>query len=270
METSGTSDSWDYSKSPAEIHEQYLVPAVYAQVAIQLTHVAEIDSGFKVLDVGCGTGILARKAFEEVGFTGKVYGLDLDESMLAVASKAAPQVEWRQGDAADLPFEAETFDRVVSQFMLPAVKNRVGVTREMWRVLKPGGKLILAVWAALHQSPAFNILVRLTQEHAGFRAGAALSLPWELGFENKLSAILQSAGIKDATINHQKATARFPSPATVVESWVAHNPAVSSLIKERQYQRIYHAACDELEQYRVSTGGLVCSMDALVITARKP
>ncbi len=77
-----------------------------------------IGRGERVLDVGCGTGAATREAARRVGAEGRVVGLDLNPRMLAVAARVAPEIEWRQGDAGDLPFEDGAFDVVVSQFAL--------------------------------------------------------------------------------------------------------------------------------------------------------
>jgi ubiquinone/menaquinone biosynthesis C-methylase UbiE len=59
-----------------------------------------------VLDVACGTGVVARTAADRMGGQGRVVGLDLNQGMLTVAGRLRPDIEWRQGDAADLPFES--------------------------------------------------------------------------------------------------------------------------------------------------------------------
>lgn len=73
-----------------------------------------------------------------VGQEGRVVGLDLNEGMLAVAARAEPNIDWRRGDAASLPFEDASFDVVVSQFALMYFPDRAASLREMWRALAPG------------------------------------------------------------------------------------------------------------------------------------
>ena len=69
-----------------------------------------------------------------VGPSGRVTGLDLNEGMLAVARRLRPEIDWRQGDAAKLPFEDSAFDVVVSQFALMFFPDRVAAVREGWNV----------------------------------------------------------------------------------------------------------------------------------------
>lgn len=259
---------WDLSESLAEIQETYLAPAMYAQWAIRLTAMAHIDSGHHVLDVGCGTGILARKAVEDVGFTGKVTGIDHDQDMIAVAARKAPNIDWRVGDPSQLPFDDESFDRVVSQFFLPHTKNRVRLLKEMMRVLKPGGRMALAVWAPLQHSPAFNALAQLVQDQGNARAFKVFATPWELGHEHKIRSVISSSGAQISSISREKGTARFPNPETILALWLDRAP-VSKELDEAARKRIRLHALEPLSQFSVSTGGLVCPMDATVVTVDK-
>ena len=89
--------------SAAEIYESVLVLAVFKEWAPKIVAAGMVKEGDRVLDVACGTGVVARRAIKVVGPEGSVVGLDLTEAMLAVAEWMEPQVEWRLGDAMDLP-----------------------------------------------------------------------------------------------------------------------------------------------------------------------
>ena len=112
-----TSD-FQISNDAAEVYERLFVPALVGQWAEQIAEAARIDAGDRVLDVGCGTGVLARAAADRVELAQQVTGLDRNEGMLAVARRVRPQIDWRQGDASALPFADNSFDVVVSQFAL--------------------------------------------------------------------------------------------------------------------------------------------------------
>src|SRR5262245_11415845 len=111
---------------------------------------------------GCGMRhrLLTRAASGAVAPTGAVVGLDIDAGMLAVARAQRPDLDWRQGSANALPFADASFAAVVSQFGLMFFPDQVGAIREMWRVLKPGGRLVVAVWASLEETPAYEIETR--------------------------------------------------------------------------------------------------------------
>ena len=122
-------ESWQVSGAAAEVYERCFVPAIFGRWAPQMVEAARVSSVDRVLDVGCGTGILARAAADRVADEAQVTGLDINEGMLAVARRIRPRVGWRQGDASALPFSDGSFDVVMSQFalmFLPTVCLRSG------------------------------------------------------------------------------------------------------------------------------------------------
>ena len=135
-------DAWQLAHDAAVAYEKDFVPAIFAQWPPVLAEVAGMKPGDRVLDVACGTGILARDAADRVGSTGRVTGFDLNEAMLAVARRLRAEINWRQGDAGKLPFEDGAFDVVVSQFALMFFPDQVAALREMWRVLRCSEKFL--------------------------------------------------------------------------------------------------------------------------------
>src|SRR5262245_39172787 len=111
----GSAESFQIPIEAAEFYESAFVPAFFAQWAPILCDQAAIAPGQRVLDVGCGTGIVARTAADRVVPGGTVTGVDLNEAMLTVARRVRPDIDYRQSDAAALPLPDESFDAVVSQ-----------------------------------------------------------------------------------------------------------------------------------------------------------
>ncbi|MGZ3422833.1 MAG: class I SAM-dependent methyltransferase [Polyangiales bacterium] len=117
------------------------------RAAPHLVRFAGVQRGMKVLDVACGTGVVALTA-ARMGAT--VTGIDLTPELVAHAKEnaalAKAEIEIREGDVESLPFEGGTFDRVVSQFgHMFAPRPEVAVA-EMLRVLKPGGTIAFSTW----------------------------------------------------------------------------------------------------------------------------
>ena len=141
------------ASNAAEIYEAFFIPALFIDWPDQVLTAADVGAGHHVLDIACGTGILARHAEAMVGPNGSVTGVDINEGMLAVARKMNPNITWELGAAESLPYDQESFDRVVSQFGLMFFSDPAQAISEMVRVIRPGGKIGVAVWASLEDTP---------------------------------------------------------------------------------------------------------------------
>ncbi|MBW4934834.1 class I SAM-dependent methyltransferase [Marinobacter sp. F4206] len=194
----------------ARAYEQRLVPALFQDVAQRLAEVATVHTGQDVLDVACGTGILARAIARQYEGLGSVTGLDLNPDMLAVAQSRAPGIDWRQGDAESLPFQNQSFDVVVSQFGLMLFPSPALALQEMYRVLRPKGRLLVAVFDSIDRIPAYQAMSAVFGRTVDPAVGQALQLPFALGDTRKLTALFASAGISAPEIKTFETTARFP------------------------------------------------------------
>src|SRR5690606_9535063 len=125
--------------------------------------------GERVLDLACGTGIIARQVAPLVGGEGKVVALDLRPGMLAAASKltvpyGAP-TERVQGDATELDFAPGSFDLVVCQQGLQFFPDRPAAAAEMKRVLATGGRAVVACWRSLEHHPLWSKMAEAEVRH---------------------------------------------------------------------------------------------------------
>ena len=173
--------AWQLEADSAEAYERYLVPAVMARWAEALVERAALRPGGRVLDVGCGTGTVARTAAARLGKDGRLTGIDLNEGMLVrarmVSSGVRPSIEWRQGNATALPFPDGAFDVVLSQQMLQFVPDRGAALREMRRVLDSGGRAAVAVCRPIERSPGYPPLAEALRRHVGPEAEAICARP---------------------------------------------------------------------------------------------
>ncbi|HET6350162.1 MAG TPA: class I SAM-dependent methyltransferase [Candidatus Krumholzibacteria bacterium] len=222
--------------------EEHFVPALFDQWTDLVTGAAGVDTGQRVLDVACRTGCLAREARRKVGEKGHVVGSDASEAMITVASRIAPEIEWKVANPHQLPFDDASFDAVVSQFGLVYFKERVSGLREMMRVLKPGGKLAVAAWESLDDVPAYAILIALLQHLVGRRAADVLRIPFSLGSVELLKPLFDEAGITAEFTRHE-GMARHPS----VRAWVLTDvkgwfPLVDVVLKKEEYDALIEEA----------------------------
>ena len=261
-------ERWQVSTDAAEVYESCFVPAIFGAWAGPVADAAAIRRGDRVLDVGCGTGVLAREALGRVGREGRVVGLDLNEGMLAVGARTEPRVEWRLGDAASLPFEDASFDVVVSQFALMYFPDRVASLREMWRTLTPGGRLAIAVWASIDRARAYRILVEIAARRCGREAADVLAAPFVLGDRAELAALFDSSGISEAEVTPHEGSIRFPSVEEFIRIEVKGSP-LAEMVDDEAMQSLAAEAENALAEYVVPSGEIVMPMDAHLVTANK-
>ena len=257
----------DLSNDAAVVYERDFVPALFGQWGPRLVEAGGVATGDRVLDVGCGTGVFAREAATRVGPSGKVVGLDLNESMLAVARRLRPEIEWHQGDAMALPFEDDSFDVVGSQFMLMFVPDRVGVIKEMWRVLAPGGRLALAVWMAFEEAPHDVILAEIGRRLIDEEAAEAFRAPYVLGDPGELLGLFHAADLAQARLATGEGRFSFASIDEMIRVWV--RGWVLAGIDDVTYDALLVEAKLELEQFCSPDGAISMPMNAHIVTAVK-
>lgn len=259
------SENIQLSTDAAVIYEQSFVPALFDQWPPQLAEAAGIGPGDRVLDVGCGTGVLAREAADRVGPDGGVTGLDVNETMLAVARQMRPDIEWRQGDVAGLPFDDASFDVVASQYMLMFIPDQVAALGEMWRVLAPGGRLCVAVWA---DSPGYVILSGIARRRISDEVADALFAGFTLGDKVKLLDLFDAAGIADAQVDTRDGWARFASVDEFVrievKGWI-----LADSLDDTGYNTLLEEAREELKGFRDGGEAIAMPCNAHIVTARK-
>jgi SAM-dependent methyltransferase len=253
------------SRGAAEVYEEFFVPALFLEPARYVARAAEIRPSDAVLDVACGTGVLARAAARYIGSGGSVTGLDRNESMLAVARRLAPAIHWQHGLAEDLPFADQRFNRVLSQFGLMFFDDRSAALREMKRVLRRDGRLFVAVWDGLERSPGYHAMVMLLDRLFGARIADALRAPFVLGDTDILRSTFAAAGLRGERIETMDVGAHFPS----LDAWVQTDVkgwTLADMIDAAQYDKLLRAAREELARFQRSDGTVAFSSPAHLVT----
>ena len=254
----------------ASSYQDVLVPALMEEWAPRVADAAGVRPGDRVLDVACGTGVLTRAAATRAGPDGAVTGLDLAPGMLAVAARLSPELRWQQGAADALPFPDRSFDAVVSQFGLMFFSDPVAALREMMRVLVPGGRLAVAVWASLADTPAYASQVELVERVAGPTAAEPLRAPFALGDAARLGELCAAAGIAGARVALQQGTGRFSSIRAMMEAdlrgWL---PLMGVVLEEQLIDEILRQAEHVLRSYVTSDGTVSFASPAALVTAAK-
>jgi ubiquinone/menaquinone biosynthesis C-methylase UbiE len=254
----------------AGAYEALFVPALFRQFAPKVLDAARVGTGDRVLDVACGTGVLAREALRRVGSSGLVVGLDAAPGMIEVARQIEPAVEWREGKAELLPLNDESFDAVVSQFGLMFFKDPRRAIREMLRVLTSRGRLAVAVWDSLNNIPAYAAEDELLRETLGQEATDALRAPFTLGDRDELGKLFSEAGAHAVEVSTHSGTALFPNIRTMVEAdlrgWL---PLMGFNLSDEQMSQTLEQAEAALAAYASSDGQVRFHLSAHIVTGTK-
>jgi SAM-dependent methyltransferase len=252
----------------ARAYDTLFVPSLIGVYAPIVADAVALGPGDRVLDVACGTGIVAREALRRVGPSGSVAGLDANAGMLAVAAEYSAAIAWHDGLAESLPFPDAAFDAVTSQFGLMFFRDRAQAIAEMRRVLRPGGRLAVAVWVSLDAIPAFAAEVALFERVCGSAAAEALRAPFALGDPAALRPLFP-----DAAITTHTRTARFPSVRTLIEAdlrgWL---PIMGVHLAEAVIAEALNAADTALAPHvtRAGDGAVTFPTSAHVVRWTKP
>lgn len=258
------------TNNPAWVYEKNQVKAIFEPWARVLIDLARPQPGERVLDAACGTGVVARLVAPIVGQTGKTVGLDFDPQMIEVAKALGPDTEWRQGDLQSLPFDDAAFHFVICQQGLQFLADRAAGLREIHRVLRPGGRLVLALWTGLAKSPGHAILFRAL----GVVLAKDMSRPppWALADGNQVQELISAAGFLDIETKVASLDAAYPSAREFVEIYLAGTSKVTRQALEQIPADRKTAFVDEvvthLRGYETSNG-LQVPIESRLIVAHK-
>jgi SAM-dependent methyltransferase len=196
-----TALQWQLARDSALHYEQVLVPAYVGPAAEALIRSADLQAGESVLDVGCGTGVASRAARTKVGPRGHVLGIDVNRYMLDVARTLSHEIEFREGDARQLPIRDHSFDVVLCAHTLQFIADRPRVVGQMARVVRPGGRVLISAWESLDRNPYYAALADALLAFMGPEVAFAITSACTLGSERALKDLLVGAGLVDVTVD---------------------------------------------------------------------
>jgi ubiquinone/menaquinone biosynthesis C-methylase UbiE len=227
-----------YGSKPPENYERFFVPAIGEPLARDLVRLAALRPGERVLDVACGTGIVARLAAQQVGPNGTVAGLDVNPGMLAVARSVTPadmSIEWYKAGAEEMPLPDETFDVVLCQMGLQFMPDKLAALREMRRVLVPGGRLILNVPGPTAKT--FAVLVKAMERHIGPQAAGFVAHVFSLHDTTVIQKLLNDADFRDIAVQADHKTLTLPPPNEFLWQYVHSTPLAEMVAKADEADR---------------------------------
>jgi len=252
-------------------YERFFVPAIGAPLAADLVRLAALRPGERVLDVACGTGVVARLASQQVGATGTVAGLDVNPGMLAVARSATPPdtpIEWHEASAEAMPLPDAVFDVVLCQMGLQFMRDKHAALREMGRVLVRGGRLVLNVPGPTPR--LFTIMGEALARHVGAEAAGFVNHVFSLHDQAEIQNLVSGAGFHDVSVQSDTKPLRLGAPDEFLWQYV-HSTPLAGAVAQVDDERRGSLECDVVVKWHefVEDRALVLKVRVVVATARK-
>lgn len=274
--TDGTmrSDSgFQLKQGGPEVYEQCWVRAQMGRAAEELVTAAVVRSGHRVLDVACGTGVVARTAARVSGAAANVTGTDVSAGMLEAAERFAieaglTEIEWVECDAAHIPLPDTEFDVVLCQQGLQFMPDKAGAMSEMARLLKPGGRLAISVWKT--RSALGSAFATVLDREFGEGTTAPWEMVYSLGNREKLHELSEAAGLRDAHVVLDVKFARYPDTKAFITGALAGSPLAGTMaeLSEAEHRRLVGEIVAQLSEFH-DDDGLAVPSQCLTLTARK-
>jgi ubiquinone/menaquinone biosynthesis C-methylase UbiE len=225
--------------SVADNYERYFVPVIGGPASKGLLAAAQLKPGERVLDVACGTGVVARAAADAVGATGTVAGLDVNPEMLATARKQVPSgksISWHEAIAESMPLPDRSFDVVLCQMGLQFMANKPAAIAEMHRVLAPGGRAFVTVPGP--EPDLFSIMGEALGRRIGQEAAAFERNVFSLHNGAEIREMFEAAGFGKVKVEVATARLDVPEPRDFLWQYIVSTPMVRAVMKVDEPTRV--------------------------------
>jgi SAM-dependent methyltransferase len=224
-----------------EPHFQPLYDAVHDRLGI--------GNRTRLLDVGCGPGGAALLA---AGRGARVAGLDAASGSIEVARERVPDGDFRVGDMETLPWPDGSFDAITGFNSFPFARNHVAALAEARRVLAPGGKLGIVVWAPPEESQQTRIMAAISALAPPLPPSAPG--PFALSAPGVVESVLEAADLQPVDRGEFPIVLDYPDAEAACRSMMAGSGAARAIPHSGE-ERVRQTILEGLQEFRVETGG---------------
>jgi ubiquinone/menaquinone biosynthesis C-methylase UbiE len=210
---------------------------------------AALTPGERVLDVACGTGVVARLAAERVGPGGTVAALDINPAMLAAARSipsSGAAIQWYETSAEAMPLPDGAFDVVLCQLGLQFVTDKRAALGEMRRVLAPDGRALVS---APPRNAFFDTLDAALARHVGDEAASFVRMVFALSAPATIERLFRDAGFQNVTVRTYGKPLRLPAARDFLWQYV-HCTPLSGMLSNLDAARIAALEADVVAEWQ--------------------
>jgi ubiquinone/menaquinone biosynthesis C-methylase UbiE len=259
-----------YGGSTPEHYQRDFVPVIGGPFAEDLVREAALRPDERVLDVACGTGVVARIAAERVGRSGTLAALDLNPGMLSVARSipaSGADIRWYETSAESIPLADEGFDVVFCQLGLQFMADKLAAIREMHRVVVPGGRVFASTPPP---NEFFDVLDDALAQHIGRDAAGFVRMVFSLHDPATIEQLFREAGFDDVTVRTDSKPLRLPPARDFLWQYV-HSTPLAAMLATLDAARVAALARDVVRRWQQwsSDGGMTVDQEINVARARK-
>jgi ubiquinone/menaquinone biosynthesis C-methylase UbiE len=254
-------------------YDQELIPWLFQHWAESFVRLMA-PIGSSVLDLACGSGLIARQLLNQLDADGRIHGVDFDPEMLTYARSTLddPRVSWHESDVESLPFDDQSFDVVCCHQGLQFFPEPVAALIEVRRVLRPSGKLVVAVWGRFDDNPWPAALANAVRSLLGESAGDSMLAVCRLGEPDDLAKIIEQAGLTEPAIHLHHRTANHPDVRQAINSQLTAMPSGSAVgdLDTEQRNELSTKMSELLAKHTSPTQELSVPSTSILATATNP
>jgi SAM-dependent methyltransferase len=220
-------EAFRFSGDDALNYETYLGPILFEPSALEFLSYLGSSNIESVLEISSGTGRLTRHLRKYFPKRTKLVASDISPDMLEVAREQLndSSIEFQVADAQQLPFSDGSFDLVLCQYGLMFLADKLKGFKEVFRVLKPGGRFIFATWDSSENIPLFNIIFNeLVIPFFKGEDATRFRTPFSLHEPAKLIDFLRESNFTNNSVLPIKFNGNSSSPKNVVDALFLKHP----------------------------------------------
>lgn len=186
-----------------ENYEKYLGPFLFEPYGLDIKERVASGNYESVVELACGTGRVTKYLREALPDSSRLTATDINPDMLSLAREKVPheKIEWKQADMQEIPFSDSLFDLAVSQFGIMFVPDKTKAYKEIYRILKPGGKLLFSSWDRFENNSFFTDMNMILEKYMKDIPVPFHRMPFSYFDNEEIKNHLKEAGFKNIKIS---------------------------------------------------------------------